>query len=686
MSVIVGVDVGGTFTDFYLRDAVSGRIDVYKTSSTPANPADAILAGLEAIIAAGYAARDSIQRISHGTTVATNALLQRTGAPVALVVTEGFRDLLEIGRQTRPHLYSLQIDAPEPLISRERRFEAPERIGADGRALRTLDETAIADLVQRVRDSGCEAVAVCLLFSFMNPEHERRLRDALEAAGCDFVSISSDVQPEFREFERMSTTVLNAYLQPLMAGYLSSLERAKGKSARNATLRINQSSGGLMSASQAAKFPIRTALSGPAAGAVGAAYVARTANRNNVITLDMGGTSADVCLIRDMKFSISYEGSVGGFPIRLPMADVNAVGAGGGSIAWLDRDGLMKVGPRSAGARPGPACYGTGGDLPTVTDANLLLGRLSPAGLLEGELPLRADRAEAVFRELAERIDKSVIATAQGCIDIVVSNMVRAIRTISVEKGHDPAYFSLLAFGGGGPLHARAVAASLGIREIIVPLHPGILCAQGLLAADISESFVTTRRLRITPLAYPGIAEALHSLIERAQEWYSAEHAPAEGRSIDATLDMRYVGQNYELSISIDYAAFTSSPAEAAIESLQKAFAAVHQTQYGTTDPLAAIEVVNDRVTARVKHTDLHSHVRATSAAVSAPAPRSYRAVYFADADPVHCPVYSRRDLRPGMTLQGPSIIDQLDTTTVLFPGDRLTVDGADNLLIEVAA
>lgn len=686
MSVIVGVDVGGTFTDFYLRDGVSGRIHVYKTSSTPGNPADAILAGLEAIVAAGYADRDSISRISHGTTVATNALLQRTGALVSLIVTEGFRDLLEIGRQTRPHLYSLQIDAPEPLVPRERRFEAPERIGADGKALRCLDDDAIARLVQQVRDSGAEAAAVCLLFSFMNPEHEQRLRAALDAAGYSFVSISSDVQPEFREFERMSTTVLNAYLQPLMAGYLSSLERATGASARNATLRINQSSGGLMSASQAAKFPIRTALSGPAAGAVGAVFVARSANRNNVITLDMGGTSADVCLIRDQKFSVSYEGSVGGFPVRLPMADVNAVGAGGGSIAWLDRDGLMKVGPQSAGARPGPACYDMGGRLPTVTDANLLLGRLSPAGLLEGQLPLRADRAEAAYRDLAARIGKSVIATAQGCIDIVVANMVRAIRTISVEKGHDPADFSLLAFGGGGPLHARAVAANLGIGEIIVPLHPGILCAQGLLAADISESFVTTRRLRIAPAAYAGIADALRCLEQRAHEWYAAEDAPMQDRSIEATLDMRYVGQNYELSVPIDHAAFLRAPAEAAIESIQDAFAAVHQAQYGSSDPAAAVEIVNVRVTARVKHADLTERVGQPPATVNTPAPRSRRPVYFVDPEPIDCPVYNRRDLRSGMTLQGPAIIDQLDTTTVLYPGDRLLVDTAENLLIEVAA
>lgn len=686
MSVIVGVDVGGTFTDFYLRDSASGRINVYKTSSTPANPADAILAGLEAIIAAGYADRESISRISHGTTVATNALLQRTGAPVSLIVTEGFRDLLEIGRQTRPHLYSLQIDAPEPLIPRERRFEAPERIGADGKAPRPLADEAIEALVRQVRESGSEAVAVCLLFSFMNPEHEQRLRAALDAAGCAFVSISSDVQPEFREFERMSTTVLNAYLQPLMAGYLSSLERATRTSASNATLRINQSSGGLMSASQAAKFPIRTALSGPAAGAVGAAFVARTANRNNVITLDMGGTSADVCLIRNMKFSVSYEGSVGGFPIRLPMADVNAVGAGGGSIAWLDRDGLMKVGPQSAGARPGPACYDKGGTLPTVTDANLLLGRLSPAGLLEGQLPLRADRAEGVYRELAALIDKSVIATAQGCIDIVVANMVRAIRTISVEKGHDPADFSLLAFGGGGPLHARAVAASLGIREIIVPLHPGILCAQGLLAADISESFVTTRRLRITPAAYPGIAEALRALAARADDWYTAEDAPPQDRSVDATLDMRYVGQNYELSVPIDHAAFLSMPAEAAIELIKCAFAIVHQTQYGSSDSGAAVEVVNVRVTARVKHADLSCDAKKPSVKAIEPVSRTRRPVYFSAPEPVDCPVYARRDFLPGMTLQGPAIIDQLDTTTVLYPGDRLVVDAAENLLIEVSA
>ena len=571
-------------------------------------------------------------------------------------------------------------------MPRERRFEADERVFADGSVLKALEPVDVEAIVARARASGADAHAVCLLFSFLSPGHEKKLKDSLIAAGCTAVSISHEVQPEFREFERMSTTVLNAYLLPLMSGYLQALEAATVRIAPEATLRINQSSGGLMSAAQAARFPVRTALSGPAAGAVGATFVSRSANRQNVITLDMGGTSADVCLIKDGSFSISFVGAVGGFPLRLPMADVNAVGAGGGSIAWIDRDGLMKVGPISAGARPGPACYGLGGELPTVTDANLILGRLDPAGLLEGQLPLDMARARAAFALIADRIGSTIEVTALGCLDIVVANMVRAIRAVSVEKGHDPKDFSLIAFGGGGPLHAHAVAASLGIREIIVPPHPGILCAQGLLAADMSESFVMTKRLIVSASSHRSLVEALDALLERAAEWYRTEQAPDHGRTIGATLDMRYVGQNYELSVPFDIAVLRSIAASDAADKLRLAFQITHEKQYGTSNSEAAVEVINVRITARVAAVASRPSVasRVGQSEVT-PSATTMRAVQFGGAGRVTCAIYHRRELTPGMSLLGPTIVEQLDTTTVIFPGDRVTVDGASNLLIEVA-
>lgn len=683
MSIVIGVDVGGTFTDFFILDTSSGKSSVFKTSSTPGNPAQAIASGLQAIFANGLADPARVSRISHGTTVGTNALIQRRGADVALIVTRGFRDLLEIGRQTRPHLYSLQIDAPQPLVPRAHRLEVNERVLADGSVRDELVVAEIDRIVAQVRASNTQAVAICLLFSFLNPAHERRLRDALAQAGCRLISISCEVQPEFREFERMSTTVLNAYLMPLMVDYLGSLEDAVRELAPRATLRINQSSGGLMSAPRAAQLPVRTALSGPAAGAVGARYVARSAGRSDVVTLDMGGTSADVCLIRDSKFGVSYDGSVGGFPVRLPMVDVNAVGAGGGSIAWIDRDGLMKVGPVSAGARPGPACYGAGGVLPTVTDANLLLGRLSPGGLLAGQLALDKQKAWLAFEKLAGQLGMTVERAALGCIDVTVANMARAIRAVSVERGHDPKAFTLLAFGGGGPLHARAVAASLGLGEIIVPPHPGILCAQGLLAADISESFVATRRTVVSAATHPSIVDALEQLLARADEWYRQESASAGSRALDVTLDMRYVGQNYELSVPCRLEDLRIEDSERAAALMKESFSRTHEKQYGTVNSDAAIEVVNVRLIARITEVPLRDPPRSERSATAMKA-RTHREVLFEAARWIDCPIYDRSDLAAGTTLQGPAIVEQLDTTTVVFPGDRLHVDDVGNLLITV--
>lgn len=683
MSTVIGVDVGGTFTDFFILDTATGATSVFKTSSTPANPALAIAEGLRAILESGLADARAISRISHGTTVGTNALIERKGADVTLIVTRGFRDLLEIGRQTRPHLYSLQIDAPEPLVPRSRRLEVTERMLGDGSVKVPLEVSEIDRVVAQARADGSRAVAICLLFSFLNPTHERELAEALAAAGCRLVSASSEVQPEFREFERMSTTVLNAYLQPLMVNYLQSLAEAVREIAPAATLSINQSSGGLMSAARAARLPVRTALSGPAAGAVGAAYIARSARRPNVLTLDMGGTSADVCLIRDATCGISYEGSVGGFPVRLPMVDVNAVGAGGGSIAWMDRDGLLKVGPASAGASPGPACYCLGGEAPTVTDANLLLRRLSPAGLLSGRLKLEADRSRTAFEALATKLGVTVERAALGCIEVVVSNMVRAIRAVSVERGHDPQDFSLLAFGGGGPLHARAVAASLHIKEFLVPPHPGILCAQGLLAAEISESFVATRRTVVSPEAHRMILDALEALSAQADDWYASESAPAGARRSDFTLDMRYVGQNYELSVPFDLAGLRLATPAQAVTLMREDFSRAYEKFYGTVNEGAAVEVVNVRLMARITTVPLSDPPQRPT--VSAPAqPRSRRRVHFGAAGWVDSPIYDRSDLQPGVTLVGPAIVEQLDTTTLVFPEDRLHVDGASNLLVTV--
>ena len=828
----IGVDVGGTFTDFYVLDEASGAVHTGKRPSTPDNPARAIVDGLLALASRHGIDLAGLRRLSHGTTVGTNALIQRRGGNVVMITTRGFRDLLEIGRQTRPHMYSLVEDHPPPLVERRRRFEIDERMGADGEAITEPAPDAVAEAVEQVRASGADACAVCLLFAFRNPEHEHRVAAALRAALPGLpVCTSFEVQPEFREYERFSTTVLNAYLQPVLGRYLSTLEEALADVAPGASIGINQSSGGLMSPARARALPVRTALSGPAAGAVGAAHVAKRAGaprrrdsddprgtppgaahsakpsgRRNVITLDMGGTSADVALIRDFRAGVSFERDVAGFPVRLPSVDVETVGAGGGSIAWFDRDGLLKVGPASAGADPGPACYGRGGRQPTVTDANLVLGRLPARGLLAGEMRLDQSLACAAIAPIAERLGFEVERTARGMLDVVVANMVRTIRTISVERGYDPREFTLMAFGGAGPLHARDVAAALGMREILVPAAPGILCAQGLIVSDLKEDFVAGDRIPGDAAGLRRLAGHVEALAARARAWFDAERIPAASRRIELAVDARYVGQNFELTVplaaralagesngrgtgsshtsdddgsdstvDVDGAVAAPSPESSekdaptwrgvgamtvpSPETLRERFLEVHESAYGYANPHDPIEIVNVRLTARGWLIEPPAP-RAPGDPGPLPEPFERRPVWFAGgsagentagsaagsiggnamrrsgdgaagstggnavgdatectgsgtaehapgsaagrigagvaehasehaaggtgAGAVDCPVYDRQSLRAGHILDGPAIIEQLDSTTPIFPGDRAVVDPAGNLVIHI--
>jgi len=683
MGLVVGIDAGGTFTDLIARDLVTGAVYSHKLSSTPHNPAEAIVRGIDELVERYGLATASVDLIAHGTTVGTNTLLQRKGARVALVTTKGFRDLLEIGRQTRPANYNMHLDFPAPVIPRHRRVELAERIGADGAVVTAIDVEDLEQALETALASKPEAVAVCFLFSYLNPSHELAVKQRIRDIAPDlFVSTSSEVQPEFREYERISTTALNAYLQPVMARYLGMLDRQLSTSRPNARIAISRSNGGLMSLPLARQFPIRTALSGPAAGVVGAIDVQRSARRPKAITFDMGGTSADVALVQDCACSYRHRSDIGGFPIRMSMLDIHTVGAGGGSIAWLDRDDLLKVGPLSAGADPGPACYGLGGEDATVTDANLVLGRLSPGGLLGGSMALHPDLARHAVSRIASPMGLAVEQGAQGIIDIVTSNMVRAIRAITVERGFDPRDFTLLAFGGAGPLHARQVAGDLGITEILVPLLPGVLCAQGALASTFKEDIVRTIRRELhgtDDLA--AIADAIESLVDDARRWCAGEGLDPAALNFTVVLEMRYVGQNFELPIPLLPAETRAPPA---VETLRARFFEHHDRQYGFHSDQGLIEVVNIRLTAEVEENPPPGGPGAEGDAPHGGATGT-RPVWF-DGALVQTSVYDRSSLALGQSLIGPAVIEQPDTTTLLFPGDRLIVDDNLNLTIGLSS
>lgn len=681
MSWIIGVDVGGTFTDFFAFREVDGATRKWKRPSTPSNPAEAIIAGLKELCMAHDIPLAEVDRLCHGSTVATNALIQRRGADCALITTKGLRDVIEIGRQTRPVVDSHEIDSPPPLIPRKHRYELGERLLSTGEVLSSVPEDELAALIETIRAEGLQAVAVCFLFAYVNPAHEERVGAALRAAlpGVS-VSLSSEVQPEFREFERFTTTVVNAYLQPRLEHYIETLINDLSETIPAAQVGINQSSGGLMSLNVARAFPVRMALSGPAAGVVGAIEVAKSAKAPEVITIDIGGTSADVALIRDYRVELSAGRDVDGFPVQLPMVDVTTVGAGGGSIAWFAADGLFKVGPQSAGAVPGPACYRRGGTLPTVSDANLLLGRLSTK-LLDGGMTLDLELAKQAIATVAEPMNKSLEETALGILQIMTVNMVRAIRSLSVERGHDPRRFALMPFGGAGGLHAREVAAALGMATVLVPPSPGILCAQGLTDADLQESFVISRIMALSTENRQEIEAVIDQLTKKAQIWFKAERAVSERQSIVYSIDLRFRGQNFELLVEVGTAGSDGKPVLESTDVILERFFEAHERAYGFADKSAPVEAVNFLAMAKASlGVQRPGASELVDGAVAAPV--GHREVTFSTAGPERTPIYHRDHLAPGTVFYGPAIVDQMDSTTIVFPGDEVRIDGFGNMII----
>jgi len=677
MSWTIGVDVGGTFTDFHVYDDDSGVLHLHKTPSTPHNPATAVLCGLEELSASISLDLSTVSRLSHGTTVATNAMIQRKGGKVALLVTEGFRDLLEIGRQIRPHMFSFQQDHPAPLVPRERRLEVTERILHDGTVHVALEDAAVDSAVVEVQNSDADCLAICLIFGFINPDHERRLRDEIQAVLPNIeISISSEVQPEFREYERLSTTVLNAYLQPVVAGYLSEFEDRLGEMMPNATLGINQSAGGLMTPARARQLPIRTALSGPAAGVVGAIDAARSAGLTDVITLDMGGTSADVCLIRDCEADVAYDRWIEGFPVRLASVDVNAVGAGGGSIAWVDDAGGLRVGPQSAGADPGPVCYARGGKDPTTTDANLYLGRLSAAYFLGGEMALDLPKVEEALSRLAVVLGMDALKLAAGIIEVSNSHMVRALRRVSIERGRHPSLYSMVAFGGAGPIHACYLAEELGVTEVIVPPMPGVASAVGLIGADMRHEARKAFFGKLSKIPAKKFQQTFEEL--RKQACITLEEAGILETQfvITGSSDMRYVGQAYELTVEWP----TLTPDDNTLVDMATSFHGEHFRHYSYDIQDRDIELVSLRVTVTAS-VDRPSEIRLKNSQ-SVPKAKEQRRVHFRDAISIDCAVYERDDICADAKLEGPIVIEQKDSTTLVPPNWSLTADPSGHLIL----
>jgi 5-oxoprolinase (ATP-hydrolysing) len=687
VSYRIGIDIGGTFTDFVIYQPATGELHTFKLLSTPDNPARAVLEGLRR-----YSLLDPDQgklNIIHGSTVATNALLERKGARTALVSTRGFRDVLQIGRQNRPSLYDLFADPPQTLVPAELRFEVDERVDCEGQVLKVLDPDELAQVVADLEASGAESVAVSLLFSFLHPAHEARLGQALREAGF-FASLSSEILPEYREYERTSTTAVNAYVSPILEGYLGDLEQELGGEAgQGKRLRVMQSNGGHISLTEAQQNGVRCILSGPAGGVVGAINVGRLAlvstepplnsqevGKVKLITFDMGGTSTDVSLV-DGQAQVTTDSVVSGCPIRIPVLDIHTIGAGGGSLATVDLGGALRVGPQSAGADPGPACYGIG-ELPTVTDANLVLGRLAPENFLGGQMPLHPDRAWQALSRLGQQLGLDPVAAALGVIEVVNTHMERALRVISIERGYDPREFCLLSFGGAGGLHAADLARQLDIPQVLVPPLASTLSAFGMLAADVVKDYTQTVMLPgDTPL--PEITAGLAPLALRGRQEVRAEGVAETDILVEKFLDMRYAGQSFELTV----------PWLLDGQKVQADFHRLHQHTYGYAHPGAPLEIVNLRARATGKGQAPLLPPALVEDEDPSPALIGFRPVTLSQQqgqihEPASLPFYSYELLRPGNIIQGPAIVVRADTTILIGPGDQARVDAYSNLIINI--
>jgi N-methylhydantoinase A len=677
----IGVDIGGTFTDVVLVDEETGHIGVTKVSTTPRDIAQGVIDGIRQGLSQYRVEPASVALLAHATTIVTNALLEEKGARAGFITTRGFRDVLELRRSSRADLYDLFQDAPAVLVPRRWRFEVTERIDAQGQVVTPLDKSEIDGLIAAIRAAGVETVAVSLLFSFLNDSHERllgeRLRRALPGVG---IYLSSEVLPEIREFERASTTAVCAYVGPLLAAYLDRLQSAVAALGLP-QIYIMGSSGGVFDVAEGLRMPAMAIESGPAAGVIAAALAGKELGLPNLISFDMGGTTAKASLIADGEVAVTAEYEVGGsghakrwlsgtgHPIRVPVIDLAEVSAGGGSIAWVDPGGVLKIGPRSAGADPGPAAYGKDGTEPTVSDADVVLGYLDREALLGGALAIDLAAAKAAIRErVAGPLGLGLTEAAAAIVEIVNSNMAEALRIVSVERGHDPREFALIAFGGAGPVHAAALAAELQIPEVIVPPAAGAFSALGLVASDLKRDYSRTLYADLRALDPAQVAAALAEMGATASEWLAAVAVPPERRALLRSADLRYPRQAYELTVP-----FAAGPVtRESLEALATAFHDKHRQTYGHANLAESVQLVNLRLTAVGRLPGL----KLAQPTASAPALRRMREVWFPEVGSTPCPVHWRDGLMAGETLWGAAIIEAMDSTIVVPPGWVARVDG----------
>ncbi len=685
---LIGVDVGGTFTDVIFGNTESQSVAIHKVPTTPDDPGRGVLQGMIEICERSKIDRAEIDHVLHGTTIATNAVLEFDGAATGMITTAGYRDILHIGRHQRPQHYSIMQDVPwqdRPLVRRRHRKVVDERLGPpDGAVLIPLDEDAVRQAARELKEAGVEAISVCFLFSYINSAHEDRAAEIVreEYPEC-FVTTSSAISPQFREFERFTTAAMNAFIGPKVRDYVTNLERALSDSGFRADLHVMGSNGGVATGAMVSERPVLTLLSGPAAGVLGGATCGARCGRNRLITFDVGGTSADIGLVIDGRFAeaTARDTWIGGYPVLAPMIDIHTIGAGGGSIAYLDSGEAFRVGPQSAGAVPGPAAYSRGGTLPTVTDANVVLGRLQPGNFLGGEMVLDREAARKVMGDLAERLGMTPEAAADGVLTIVNANMANAIRSRTVQKGHDPREFSLVAFGGAGPLHAVDVARDLGIPEVIIPPYPGITSAAGLLTTDLKYDAVRTEFQVSGNVDRNRLTRDFEAVQEILAAQFEADGLSTDQVNYQRSGDLRYVGQGYELRVPV-----ADGPVdEANLAAIFKAFQEIHNTEYGHVFEDNPIEIVNIRVTgigkmpkielptsnadndvadAQIDELSAHFHVGGKLKAL-----------------PV--PLFARDRLPVARVINGPAVIVQKDTTTVVPPGASAWSEAVGNLLIK---